>query len=260
MPYINVNDLSIFYYDNNQEGIPLLFIHGWLGSSLEWSYQLYYFNSNNHIILLDLPGFGKSDRPTINYSVDFFTKQIIDFLNLLGYNEVILIGHSLGGIITLKITINRPDLVKKLVLISTPPPISHSFKERVILFCIHLIFKFRYVQFLKSIIKKILGTEIENREFRKLYNKSRDIPKSIVLNTFKNMTLRFELKKGLESILQPTLIIYGTEDSIISKSKSRELNNRISNSKVIPIINGSHRLMFNNHEKINTLIEEFIVR
>ena len=86
------------------------------------------------------------------------------------------------------------------------------------------------------------------------------LPKSIVLNTFKNMTLRFELKKGLESILQPTLIIYGTEDSIISKSKSRELNNRISNSKVIPIINGSHRLMFNNHEKINTLIEEFIVR
>ncbi|MFX0009765.1 MAG: alpha/beta fold hydrolase [Candidatus Hermodarchaeota archaeon] len=260
MSYIKVNDLRIFYYDNNQEGIPLLFIHGWLGSSLEWSYQLYHFNPNNHIILLDLPGFGKSDKPTINYSVDFFTKQIIDFLNLLGYNEVILIGHSLGGLITLNITINRPDLVKKLVLISTPPSISHSFKERVILFCINLIFKFRYVQFLKSSIKKILGTEIENHKFRKLYTKSREIPKSIVLNAFKNMTLKFELKKRLESILQPTLIIYGTEDSIISNLKIRELNKEITNSKLIPIINGSHRLIINNHEKINTLVEDFIVR
>lgn len=260
MPHINVNELRIFYYDNNREGIPLLFIHGWLGSSVEWSYQLYHFNSSNHIILLDLPGFGKSDKPIINYSVDFFTKQIIEFLNLLGYNEVILIGHSLGGLITLNITINRPDLVKKLVLISTPASISHSFKERVILFCINLIFKFRYVQFLKSIIRKILGTEIENHEFRKLYTKSREIPKSITLNTFKNMTLKFALKKRLESILQPTLIIYGTEDSIISNSKIRELNKKVTNSKVIPIMNGSHRLMSNNHRRINSLIEEFIIR
>ena len=259
MSYINVNELRIFYYDNKREGIPLIFIHGWLGSSLEWSYQLFHFNSNNHIILLDLPGFGKSDKPIINYSVDFFTKQIIDFLDLLGYNEVILIGHSLGGLITLNITINHPDLVKKLVLISTPASISHSFKERVILFCINLIFKFRYVQFLKSIIKKILGTEIENHEFRKLYTKSREIPKSIALNAFKNMTLKFELKKRLESIFQPTLIIYGKEDSIVSNSKIRELNSKITDSKLIPITNGSHRLMINNHEKINTLVEEFIV-
>ena len=73
------------------------------------------------------------------------------------------------------------------------------------------------------------------------------------------MTLKFELKKRIESILQPTLIIYGTEDSIVSNSKIRELNSKITDSKLIPITNGSHRLMINNHEKINTLVEEFIV-
>ncbi|MFX0075476.1 MAG: alpha/beta fold hydrolase, partial [Candidatus Hermodarchaeota archaeon] len=121
MPFVNINQIKLFYIENKIKGIPLLFIHGWLGSSLEWIYQFNYFNSRRHILILDLPGFGKSDKPIANYSIDFFSKLVIAFLKHLGYREAILIGHSLGGLIAQNITIQNPTLVKKLILISGAP-------------------------------------------------------------------------------------------------------------------------------------------
>ncbi len=257
MPYININQLNLFYFENKIRGTPLLFIHGWIGSSLEWIYQLNYFNSREHIIILDLPGFGKSDKPNTKYSIEFFTKLILDFLNLLGYNEAILIGHSLGGLIAQNITIQNLKLVKKLILISTTA-ISQPFKNKFFLFWVNIIFRLTYTNFLKNTIKRINSTKDENREFRKLYKNALEIPKSVVLSTFKNMTSKFNLNEKLSVISQPTLIIYGTEDKIISKSMIINLGNLIPNSEIILIENSPHRVMVENHVRVNKIIDDFI--
>ncbi|MFX0039657.1 MAG: alpha/beta fold hydrolase [Promethearchaeota archaeon] len=260
MPFIKVNQCRIFYYDNKLEGIPLLFIHGWLGSSLEWAYQLFHFNLKKHIIMLDLPGFGKSDKLNIDYTIDFFTKYILKFLKLLGYNEIIPIGHSLGGLIAQNITIKNPNLVKKLILVSTSVGFCPSTKERFTIFWINLLFRLFYQNILKNLIKRILLVEEENRKFRKLYTDALRLPKLSVLSTFKNMNSKFNLKKDLSSISQPTLIIYGTEDKIISKSMVGDIKDLIPNSELKVIDNGSHRAMYDNYLRVNQSIEEFIRR
>jgi len=257
LPYININQLNIFYFENKIRGTPLLFIHGWIGSSLEWIYQLNYFNSREHIIILDLPGFGKSDKPNTKYSIEFFTKLILDFLNLLGYNEAILIGHSLGGLIAQNITIQNLKLVKKLILISTTA-ISQPIKNKFFLFWVNIIFKLAFTNFLKNTIKRINSTKDENREFRKLYKNALKIPKSVVLSTFKNMTSKFNLNEKGSVISQPTLIIYGTEDKIISKSMIINLGNLIPNSEINLIENSPHRVMVENHIRVNKIIDDFI--
>lgn len=258
MPYITVNKLKTFYFDNEIAGIPLVFIHGWLGSSLEWVYQLFYFNSRNHIILLDLPGFGKSDKPKREYPIKFFTKQVVDFLRFLGYDKVILIGHSLGGMIALSITIQKPQLVKNLILISTSVTFSQSIKNKWNLFGLNIAFRLAYKRLLKNIIKQIISTEKEDKEFKKLYKNALKIPKSVVLSTFKNMTSKFKIYKKLSQIYQPTLIIYGNKDKIISKSKIINLQDLISNSIVEVIEDGSHRVMVENHSQVNKIIDDFI--
>lgn len=257
MPFINLNQLRIFYFENKIRGTPLLFIHGWLGSSLEWIYQLYYFNSRKHIIILDLPGYGKSDKINTKYSIEFFTKIVVDFLNLLGYNEAILIGHSLGGLIAQNITIQYPKLVKQLVLISTTA-ISEPTNNKFLLFWVNVIFKLAYINFLRSTIKRINSTEDENRVFKRLYKNALTIPKSVVLSTFNNMTFKFKLNENLSEIFQPTLIIYGTEDKIISKTMIITLGNLIPNSEINLIEKGPHRVMVENYERVNKLIDDFI--
>lgn len=258
MPFITINQLNIFYYENKIADTPLVFIHGWIGSSKEWIHQLCYFNFKEHITILDLPGFGKSDKPKAKYSIEFFAKQILNFLKLLGCNEAILIGHSLGGMIALNITIHNPKLVKKLILISTSAAISQSLRDKFKLFWVNLIFKLVYKKFLKNIIKQILSPKFKNRELKKLYTNALKIPKSIVLRAFKNMTSKFNIHNQLSQIFQPTLIIHGNEDKIISHSMINELGNLIPNSEIFSIENGSHRVMVNNHEEVNKIIDEFI--
>jgi pimeloyl-ACP methyl ester carboxylesterase len=260
MPFINVNRLNIFYYDNQLEGIPLVFIHGWLGSSLEWKYQFCHFNLKNHIILFDLPGFGKSDKPNKDYSIDFYTKQISDFLKLLKYNKVILIGHSFGGLLVQDIVLKNPELVTKIILISSTSGKPKSILERFILFWFNFLFKLFYRTVLKKIIGRIISPEKEFREFKKLYKNSLRLPKSAVLSTFKNMTLKYKLKEELCTISQPTMLIYGSDDYIISKTLINELNDYIPKTELFIIDKGSHRTMYNNHTKVNGLIEQFITQ
>ncbi|MFX1256947.1 MAG: alpha/beta fold hydrolase [Promethearchaeota archaeon] len=250
--------MEIFYYENKIKNIPLLFIHGWLGSSLEWIYQFCYFNSRQHIIILDLPGFGNSDKPKTKYSIEFFTKQVLDFLNKLGYREIILIGHSLGGLIAQNITVKNPKIVKKLILISTSTTFSQSLKQKIVLFWLNLIFKFFYRNFLRNCINQIISTKIDNREFKKLYKQVLKIPKSVVISSFKNMTLKFNINKELFKISQPTLIIYGDKDKIISKSMINKLGNLIPNSEINILKNSAHRLMVENYTVVNKIIDDFI--
>lgn len=249
--------MEIYYLENEIKGTPLVFIHGWLGRSLEWIYQLNHFKSREHIILLDLPGFGKSNKPNTKYSIEFFTEVILEFLKLLGYEEAILIGHSLGGMIAQNITIQNPNLVKKLILISTSA-ISQSIKKKVLLFWVNIIFKLRYTNFLKNTIKRINSTNSENSEVKRQFKNALKIPKSVVLSTFRHMTSKLTKNEHISEISQPTLIIYGTEDRIISESMIISLNNLISNSVTKLINKSSHRVLVENYEIVNITIDKFI--
>lgn len=258
MPYSKISDLNIFYYENNRDGIPLLFIHGWLGRSREWVYQFSYFNPRNHIIILDLPGFGRSDKPKTKYSIKFFTETIIDFLNSTGFNEVYIIGHSLGGLIAQNIAYLYPDMVRKLILISTPYAGSLTNKEKLLLFFLKIFFKLAYKKVLKEIIKRIIDPKTERIDFQRLIKYALKLPKSTVLSSFKNMNNRNNPKTMLNKISQPTLIIHGNNDKIVTNSMINNLHDALPVSQLIVIEDGQHRLMFQNHEKINKVIEDFI--
>jgi len=258
LSYINIDHLKISVIDNKKCGIPLLFLHGFLGSSIDWIHQYYFYNNKYHILLIDLPGFGNSDKPIKEYSIEFFCSLILSLLRVLKYDEIILIGHSLGGMIAQQIAIFKPHLVKKLILINTTYSFSKSLFDKIKLLVVNLFFKFFYKKFLGSIIHKINSTNADNKKIRIQYKKALRLPKQVILKTFKNMTLKSNFEKYLPQISAPTLIIYGTNDKIISNSMIEKMNYLIPSSKIINVKNASHRIMFENYNRVNKIIDDFI--
>lgn len=95
---VEVNGVAIHYFDFNPDvtGTPILFLHGYSGSGYE-SYFIQDELADRRIVAPDLPGLGRSGKPEIEYNLSYYLNFVRGFVEALGLEEVVLIGHSLGG-------------------------------------------------------------------------------------------------------------------------------------------------------------------
>lgn len=117
--FVQIGALNIRYRSLGEGRQTVILIHG-LATSLEHWYQLVpKLIVGYRIIALDLPGFGYSEKPRIIYSVDFYIKFLMDFIMKLKLYKLNFIGHSFGGGLALKFALDHPELVDRLILLSS---------------------------------------------------------------------------------------------------------------------------------------------
>ncbi len=219
-------DLS---YDLQNPGLDkaLLFLHGW-GSNKELMKQAFGHCFENHThIYLDLPGFGKSDAPTV-LTTDDYAAIVKAFLQTQSYTLEAIFGHSFGGKVA---TLLSPD---KLVLLSSagivePKPLSVRLK--VALF---------------KLLKPFGGAKL-----RSLFA-SGDVEGmgETMYATFKNVvnedfTPKFRAFKG------QALIFWGTEDRATSLQSGETIAKLMKNSRFYPM-DGDHYFFLNRGKMIET--------
>lgn len=103
-------------------GKPILLLHGMAASARYWDPLIRLFKTSNKVITMDLLGYGRSPMPkNVVYDYETHTKAITDTLESLNINQpVIVVGHSMGALIALRLARQHPDLVKKLVTVGMP--------------------------------------------------------------------------------------------------------------------------------------------
>lgn len=116
---IDVNGLTIRYFEAGNADPPLVLLHGNGESALDWSWAFPKLATMHRVYAPDFPGAGKSSKPNRTYSVDFLTQFAIDFLNVLNIERAVLVGNSLGGLVTLRLALSRPEQVAALVLVDS---------------------------------------------------------------------------------------------------------------------------------------------
>jgi len=101
-------------------GSAVVFIHG-LGSSgyMEWRRNLEEVAGRHRVFAPDLPGYGRTDKPRVRYTIPYFARFIRRYMEDRGLRSAALIGASLGGRIALEVALEQPALVRKLVLVNT---------------------------------------------------------------------------------------------------------------------------------------------
>ncbi|HUP26406.1 MAG TPA: alpha/beta hydrolase [Candidatus Limnocylindrales bacterium] len=112
----------VLNYEDHGSGPVIVFIHGMAGSLRYWSPFMSYVATGHRTIAIDLLGFGHSPMPTdVVYDYQTHIGSILETLDHVGIKEpVLLIGHSMGGLIALRLAALHPARVKGLVLIAMP--------------------------------------------------------------------------------------------------------------------------------------------
>jgi pimeloyl-ACP methyl ester carboxylesterase len=101
------------------EGPPLLLLHALGESALDWQWVLPALAHTNRVYAVDLPGFGYSSKPPVEYSPAFFERFVGRYLDALGLEQAALVGNSLGGLIALRLALSEPARVTALGLIDS---------------------------------------------------------------------------------------------------------------------------------------------
>ena len=116
--YANVNGINL-YYETHGSGRPLVLLHGGLGSGEMLGPALERLAEGHRVIAVDLQGHGRTadvDRPL---SVVTMGDDIAALIEHLGLGQVDLVGYSLGGGVAFQCAANHPELVRRLVMVST---------------------------------------------------------------------------------------------------------------------------------------------
>lgn len=98
------------------DATPLVFVHGLSSYMGFWEHQLTHFAEQRRVLALDLPGYGMSGRPDAPYTPPWFTEVLAAWMDQVGLDKVVVVGHSMGGQIALTFALTHPDRVDGLVL------------------------------------------------------------------------------------------------------------------------------------------------
>jgi pimeloyl-ACP methyl ester carboxylesterase len=101
-------------------GPAVVLVHGWLTSSRLWEQLAGRLAQRFTVYTLDLSGFGESDKPTSGYGVRNGSRLLYAFCAHFGLTRANVIGHDLGGAMAVKLAADHPDVVGRLVIVSTP--------------------------------------------------------------------------------------------------------------------------------------------
>jgi len=116
--YTKVHNINIAYIDEGESDKVLLLIHGLGTNAKSWIKNIPALSKEYRVIAVDLPGYGKSDKGYYKYSMSWYADVLTEFLSELKIGKATFVGHSMGGQISLVTSLNYPDRVERLVLIS----------------------------------------------------------------------------------------------------------------------------------------------
>jgi 3-oxoadipate enol-lactonase len=120
MHQANVNGIDIHYRETG-EGFPIVFVHGYTGNSRNWALTVPALRESFRTISVDLRGHGLSGRPASEeeYAIEVMASDVCELLKALSVTECVLVGHSMGGMVSQLLVLEHPEVVRALVLVDT---------------------------------------------------------------------------------------------------------------------------------------------
>ena len=114
--YIQVGNVRTRYWASGEGDSTGILLHGLGGYIENWEENIAALAQVRRVYALDLPGFGRSDKPRVEYTIQYLAEFVKDFMIAQDIDQATLIGESLGGAIALQFVLQYPQLVEKLVL------------------------------------------------------------------------------------------------------------------------------------------------
>lgn len=223
--------------------MDILILHGWkasISSSEAWySPLITHLKKKKHVVYApDLPGFGSCQRPERPFSVSDYAEWVSRYIQKNKLKKPLVIGHSFGGRVAIKLFAQHPNQVNTLVLTGVPgyPPASNK-KIATLKIIAKLggsVFTLPLLTILSSPARKLFYKLIGAWDY---YHAN-----GIMRETFKIVIVE-DLIKAMKEIRAKTTLIWGAEDTITPVWIGERMKKTIANAQLTVIPLGSHMVL-----------------
>lgn len=250
----SVNGIKI-NYEQKGEGDIIVLLHGW-GSNIKLFANLIELLSKKYtVIAMDMPGFGESEEPPSAWCVDDYADFVIDFLKDHDTKKVMLLGHSFGGRVIIKLN-SRKDLpfeITKVILVDSAgilPPKSNKKSFRT------YYYKAGKAILSMGIVQKIAPDALEN--FRKKMGSADYAAASPLMRQVLVKTVNEDLEPLLPNIKCPTLLIWGVNDTATPLSDGEKMEKLIPDAGLVKLENAGHYSFLDQQYTFNRVMSSFM--
>lgn len=227
----------------------LLILHGWKSDIAQWNKAAQMLSDKYKVVLVDLPGHGNSTKPNHDYNIYEYADFVVSFTNKLNLKAPInLLGHSLGGRISIILAAKKLLDIKRLILVDSAGIEQRSLKTNVKI----AVFKLGKTVLLpiigKSNLEKLKDKILEENNYKHAGNMRGTLVKIV------NEDLSYLLPK----IDIPTLIIWGDRDEVLDIKYAKKFKEQIPTSRIRIVWGAKHRPHLDKLEDFITILNEEI--
>jgi 2-hydroxy-6-oxonona-2,4-dienedioate hydrolase len=246
-----IKETDKFKYLEEGEGEPLMLLHGLFGALSNFADLVEHFRKTHKVIVPLLPLF---DLDLFHTSVGGLAKHVHRFIETMDYQNIHLLGNSLGGHVALLHTLKHPERIKTLTLTGSSGLFENGMgdtypkrgdKEYI-----------RKKTELTFYDPAMATDDLVNEVFEITNNRI----KVIKIIALAKSAIRNNLGEELNQIIQPTLLIWGQNDTITPPFVAEEFHKLIPNSELHFIDKCGHAPMMEVPQAFNNILEEFLAK
>jgi esterase len=267
---VTANGLKIHYLEwGDPSAPPLVALHGLRGHGHTWDSFSEPLSSQYHIFALDQRGRGDTDwAPDGQYTGDAFVADFEGFVDALGLDNFVLMGHSMGGRNSMLFGSQYPEKLKQLVLVDVGPDLDPRGGNRIAQEVINVPEEFDTFEDLFTYMNKQNRFAPEPVIRRRLQYASKELPNGKFGWRY-DQEIRESRRRGdvaptldlwpaLPKITCPTLIVRGTETDLLSPQTAQRMVDTLPNGKLVEVEKSGHMVFEDNPDGFLEAVQPFL--
>jgi pimeloyl-ACP methyl ester carboxylesterase len=247
--FYNIKERNGFKYIDEGEGQVMILLHGLFGALSNWNGVIEYFSKRMRVVV---PTFPIQQIPLKEARIEYLKKFIEDFVELNLFDNIILIGNSLGGHVGLLYTLAHNEKVSKLVLTGS----SGLFESSLGGYYPH---RRSYNDIRERVARTFYDPSLATDDLvNQVFETTTNILQCLRIISIAKSAMRNNLANDLPNIVAPTLLIWGLNDTITPPMVAHEFNRLIPDSSLNFIDKCCHVPMMEHPEKFNQIVDNYL--
>lgn len=263
MPFETIADSRLYAADFG-DGSPILLLHGISNFNRAWSPQIAVLVERGYrVIVPDLPGHGASDPRDRETTVDDLAQAMVGLLDQKGIDSTDICGVSLGGMVAMTMAIQSSERVKRLVVADTAARFDTDFHRTMVAGWRSVFLQedgpiTRLGRTWPMLVNEVFrGTLEGQRVFEEWLVNARHASGLSYAHVCDGL-LKFNIEGRLSTISQPTLVLVGSEDQMLTPVVNKAIADSIPGARYEQVDGGAHLANVDTAGRFNDLLLGFL--